>query len=85
MKTKIKNFTVVIFLFMTIANNIFCQDWELDGNVTIDPTTDMLGTTDNSHLPFRTSNTEWMRLTHTQGWLGLHTTTPLGTFHQHNY
>ena len=83
MKNKLICFLIPV-LGLIYANDLNGQ-WEISGNVTIDHVFDMLGTIDDSHIPFRTSNTEWMRLTHTQGWLGLHTTTPLGTFHQHNY
>jgi hypothetical protein len=49
--------------------------WLLGGNDITNPATQFLGTTSNQPLVFRTNNTEKMRL-HTDGNLGLGTTTP---------
>lgn len=52
--------------------------WALGGNSVSSMQT--LGTTTNFDLPFITNNTEEMRLTK-DGWLGIGTATPSGTFH----
>ncbi|MGN6618354.1 MAG: tail fiber domain-containing protein, partial [Ilyomonas sp.] len=52
--------------------------WALGGNSVSSVQT--LGTTTNFDLPFITNNTEEMRLTK-DGWLGIGTATPSGTFH----
>ena len=37
-------------------------NWETNGNLGVDPAIDMLGTTDNTPIPFRTDNIQRMRL-----------------------
>lgn len=74
---------VVMCIFLVLPKIDLAQDWELDGNNTISPTTDFLGTTDATPIPFRTDDEERMRLTST-GLLGLGITTPQNCFHIHD-
>jgi hypothetical protein len=54
---------IISLVIITLGSfSLSAQDWELDGNISINPTVDFLGTTDNTPIPFRTSNTERMRL-----------------------
>ncbi len=65
---------------MTLSATTKAQDWNFNGNTGVDPSIHMLGTTDNSPIPFRTGDIERMRLTGDNGWLGLNTTAPVSMF-----
>ncbi len=79
MKTfSILTLAVILSAFYAISH---AQSWELNGNSTIDPNDDFVGTTDDNALRFRTDNTFRMGLTGVDGFLGINTTTPAARFH----
>jgi hypothetical protein len=56
-----KNLILCLAAIMLSSISINAQ-WDVFGNNSILPASMMLGTTDNTPIPFRTSNTERMRL-----------------------
>jgi hypothetical protein len=59
----------------------FQNAWSIMGNSGINPSTNYLGTSDNTNLSIRTNNTERIRVNATNGYIGINTNSPQEMLH----